>query len=134
MAQVVLIKNKTPLADIGDFITTYQNGTIDPLGSGYIGFTVLQVRLSVPNFMQIVRAALTETRWYKLSNKIEAETSPGIFEEISRMPKYRVNFSNLTEQDIIQLAGVDTSPSVCISILTDKVRSCVMTQIDNLRV
>ena len=129
MSQVVLVKTSTPRADIGDMIAI-QTDTVELSGRGYEAFTILQFSMSVSNLREIVSGKQPDI--IREPGKIEVETSPGFYEEISRTPKYRCNFNSLTVENIEELKTSDKVRST--TIFNNRLISCVINQLDRLRV
>ncbi len=131
MSQVVLIKIATPLAEVGDLIEI-QTDNEELSGPGYEDFTILRFELSVANLREIVRDLQPEIRDYRKSGKIEVETSPNFYEEISKDPKHRCNFNALTPENIEELKTCSKSRST--TIFNNRLISCVVKQLPDLRV
>lgn len=135
MAQVVLIKTPELGIDIGDMVARH-NDNVELTGSGYECFTVLQFSLSFANLREIIRAnhpnVIEGDSEDGATGKIKVETSPGVYEEVSELPTYRMNFGNLTASNIEELKTATKARST--TILNNRLIACVIKQLDELRV
>lgn len=131
MAQVVLIKIPAPVAEVGDLVEMKPD-SVELSGPGYEDFTILQFAMSVISLREIIRDKQPEIRDYRKVRRIEVETSPGIYEEILRDPKYRCNFDALTAENIEELKTSDKARST--AIFNNRLVSCVIKQLPSLRV
>ena len=138
MAQVVMIETNTrtktdgsPLSEIGDIVSVYDDGTIDPDSIGYTGFRVIHIpytRQQVEKFFDSIRDKMREL----IQDELEYEVSPGVWQKIKAKAKYLVNLNDITDADITKLKGADLTLQQKTALLKSRIRSCIENQITYL--
>jgi len=133
MIRIALIKTTTEAVETGDCLEAHEvdeKGNPQMTGIGYVDFEVLELETTVQDLQEIESEKEPEIREYKKSRKKELEMD-GIFQEVTKEPKYRLNFSGLSSTE--KQALKTSTKAVVNATLRNKVQHCLVKQFDKIK-